>query len=65
MGLAAGVVLSLLLKSVVAQWAYASPSSPLIFFLMTPLLIGVATLAAFFPARRAMSVDPIKVLRHE
>ncbi|HYL93795.1 MAG TPA: ABC transporter permease [Alphaproteobacteria bacterium] len=65
MGLAAGAALSLLLKSVVAQWAYAPPSSPLIFFLMTPLLIAVATLAAFFPALRAMSVDPIKVLRHE
>lgn len=64
-GLAAGMVLSLILKRVVAQWAYAIPSAPLIFFFMTPLLIGVATLAAFFPARRAMSVDPIKALRYE
>lgn len=65
LGFAAGLVLSLLLKGVVAHWAFTPPGGPLVFFLMAPLLIGVAMLAAFLPARRAMSVDPMKALRYE
>jgi len=65
MGVAAGSGLYLLVNRVVARWAYAPAKDPLILLLVTPVLVGVAVLACYLPARRAMSLDPIKALRHE
>lgn len=42
-----------------------TPSDPLSFGLVAGFLVVVATVAGYVPARRAMAVDPIIVLRNE
>jgi putative ABC transport system permease protein len=42
-----------------------SASDPPIFTAMAILLAGAALLASYFPARRAMSLDPVEACRYE
>jgi ABC-type lipoprotein release transport system permease subunit len=42
-----------------------SPAEPGVFFAIVFLLFGVALLAAWIPARRAMRLDPLEALRQE
>jgi predicted permease len=64
-GVAVGVGLYLLVNRAVAHWAYAPSNNPWILVLVTPLLVCVAGVACYLPARRAMSLDPMNALRHE
>jgi ABC-type antimicrobial peptide transport system permease subunit len=71
MGLAAlGVVLGTIgavaLRQVVASELYGvSPLDLSVFLLVTAVLFGVAAVACFLPARRAMKIDPVSLLRNE
>src|SRR5262249_941835 len=57
-GLACGIVASLFVTRVLASFLYGvTPRDPLTFIVVAALLIGIALLAGFLPARRAASVD--------
>ncbi len=65
-GAAVGLVGALIVSSLMAGLLYGvSPSDPLTFAGVALLLIGVALLACYIPARRAVRVDPLVALRHE
>jgi predicted permease len=61
-GIAAGFGLTRLIASMMYG---VSPSDPATFAIVSIVLIVVAALACFIPARRAMQVDPIIALRYE
>ena len=61
-GLAAGIAGSRMLRSMLFE---IDPIDPITFFAMPLLLICVALLAAYQPARRAVRLDPIRALRAE
>ncbi|HKC62235.1 MAG TPA: ABC transporter permease, partial [Pyrinomonadaceae bacterium] len=63
-GLTIGLILSLILTRLLSSLLYeVSASDPLIFIVVTLLLIGVALLASYLPARRAANVHPLVALR--
>jgi putative ABC transport system permease protein len=63
-GVATGLVASLLLTRLMASLLYKTGSHDLAAFVLTPLLLLlVALLASYLPARRATKVDPIEALR--
>jgi ABC-type antimicrobial peptide transport system permease subunit len=41
------------------------PSDPLVFVSVAAVLVVLAALASYVPARRAMAVDPVVALKHE
>ena len=61
-GAAGGLVLTQFIRSFLFG---VSPSDPLTFLGISLLLAGVAVLASYVPARRAMKVDPNVALRYE
>ena len=66
LGLAVGVVASLALSRVLREVLYdVAPRDPAILIAVSFLLLAVAILAAFVPARRAARVPPIVALRLE
>jgi macrolide transport system ATP-binding/permease protein len=65
-GLAAGVVFSMVSVPVVRRFLInISPTDPLTYAAVTMLLVLIAVVACYIPARRALRVDPIVALRYE
>jgi ABC-type antimicrobial peptide transport system permease subunit len=65
-GLAAGIPLTLLaVRPLKAMLYEISPFDPLAFLVAVAVLMLVSAFAAFAPARRAASVEPMQALRTE
>jgi putative ABC transport system permease protein len=65
-GVALGIGVSLLATRAVASMLFeVTPFDPASYAATAALLLAIAALACYVPARRAMSVDPITALRQE
>lgn len=65
-GAAVGLVGALIVSRSIAGLLYGvRPADPLTFAGVAVLLMGVALLASYIPARRAIRVDPLVGLRYE
>lgn len=65
-GVLAGLVAAVALRRLIAGELYGvSPLDPTVFILVPLLLLSVALVASFVPARRAARMDPVLALRHD
>ncbi len=64
-GVALGVLLTLLLRRLLAQWASGSTQSFTALALAVFILFAVALIASGVPARRAARIEPMEALRYE
>ena len=65
-GLAIGIAGALALTRLIASMLFdVKPADPLTYALVATLLAAVTLAACYFPARRAMEIDPMIALRYE
>jgi len=65
-GVGMGVVMALALSRMLSGYLYGiTAQDPITFMAVAGLLISMALLAGYFPARRATKVDPLVALRYE
>lgn len=65
-GVAVGVGLAMAVARLISTVLFGvTPTDPLTYVAMAVALAGVAMLACYIPARRAVKVDPIVALRYE
>jgi putative ABC transport system permease protein len=62
LGLAAALALTRVMRTLLFEVSTTDPGT---FALIALLLVGVALLASYIPARRATKIDPLQALRHE
>jgi predicted permease len=62
---AGGLFAAIAARSLKSLLYGVDPASPVVFALAVALLLATVLVSAFFPARRAASVDPLKALRSE
>jgi len=63
-GVAIGLIVALLLTKLMSSMLYKVGARDLTTFVLTPLVFfGIALLASYLPARRAMKVDPMEALK--
>jgi ABC-type antimicrobial peptide transport system permease subunit len=65
-GIAIGLPAAFALSRVISSLLFkVSATDPLVFVSVPSILIGVALIASYLPARRATRVDPMVTLRHD
>jgi hypothetical protein len=64
-GMIVGLAASIALNRIVSHWVQSSSRDPLTLLSVAVLLVAIALLACFWPARRAANLDPMKALRTE
>jgi predicted permease len=65
LGILSGLVLSLGLGRMIAQWIENGTRDPMVVLGVSVILLAVAAIAALVPARRALAINPIEALRSE
>lgn len=65
-GIAVGLLASYAFMRLLSSFLFGvKPHDPITFFAATAAVTVIAIVSAYLPARRALAVDPIKVLRYE
>lgn len=66
MGIALGLAVAVAAVHLISKFLYGvKPADPATFVAVSALLLAVAALASYLPARRATKIDPVATLRYE
>jgi putative ABC transport system permease protein len=65
-GIVIGIPIAIALTRYISSLLYSvSATDPITFIILSLLLVGVASIASYIPARRAMRINPIDALKHQ